>query len=57
MALVNTNKVKRIECDCRVCFHSKRIKVKELKMSYRYCKYYDLVNPNRKKCARYYKFR
>ena len=55
--IINTNKVKSIKCDCRLCFHSTRITIKSSKKSYRYCKYYDIVKPNKKQCARYYKSR
>ena len=55
--IVNTNKVRSIKCDCRLCFHSERITVKSTKKSYRYCRYYDLIKPNKSKCARYYKAR
>lgn len=55
--IVNTNKVKPIKCDCRLCFHSERVTIKSTKQSYRYCKYYDLIKPNKSRCARYYKAR
>jgi queuine/archaeosine tRNA-ribosyltransferase len=55
--LINTRKVKPIKCDCRVCFHSERITLRELKKSYRYCKYYDIIKPNKTQCARFYKVR
>ena len=50
--IINTNNIKSVKCNCRQCYHSKVINtygIKEL-----YCKYYDTLNPQKKKCKRYY---
>lgn len=54
--IVNTRKVKKISCDCSRCYHSEKIR-SHTGDTKRYCKYYDLINPKKKSCARYYPVR
>lgn len=44
----NTRNVKSITCDCAKCYHSTN------KKGVIYCSYYDLINPKKRKCARYF---
>jgi len=44
-----TNSVKRIRCNCESCKHSK------ISAGALFCTYYDIVNPHKRKCARYYR--
>ncbi len=50
MGYYDTRKAKPIKCNCNQCFHSIK------KNGVRYCKYYDIINPKKSKCARYYKY-
>ncbi len=45
--IVNANRVKSVKCDCKKCYHVKRERGALI------CKYYDIINPNKKSCARY----
>lgn len=53
---IDTRKTKAIPCDCSKCYHSERLN-SSLGFSGRYCKYYDLLNPKKKSCAKYYSVR
>lgn len=44
----NTRNVKRIPSVCKNCYHHR------LNHGINYCVYYDLINPNKRKCARYW---
>lgn len=52
----NTRKVKKISCDCSRCYHSEKLR-SHIGDTIRHCKYYDLINPKKKSCARYYPVR
>lgn len=54
--VVDTRKVKKISCDCSRCYHSENLR-SHTGDTTRYCKYYDLINPKKKSCARYYPVR
>ncbi len=43
----NINHITSVKCDCRKCFHSKKV------YGGVYCKYYDKLNPNKPKCIRF----
>nr|WP_297765918.1 hypothetical protein [uncultured Butyrivibrio sp.] len=43
----NINNIGSVKCDCRKCFHSKKI------YGGVYCKYYDKINPRKQKCIRF----
>lgn len=46
--IINTNKgIKAIPCDCSKCSH------RRVKGAIKYCDYYDIFSPNKKKCVRY----
>ena len=56
-SVIVSTKVKNVKCDCKQCYHVNRKTVgKGKNKHYLYhCVYYDLINPNKKTCARFYK--
>lgn len=48
-SIENTNSVSLLKCDCKKCYHSVR------KNGILYCKYHDIVRPNKKECKRFSK--
>lgn len=46
--IVNTRNVKPVKCVCKKCSHRRGQKPMFI------CDYYDIINPNKTKCARYF---
>lgn len=51
----NIHNVKRVKCNCSICYHSHYLKQSSKKAKKTlHCKYYDIINPDKTTCARYY---